>query len=168
MNGVFAEMDVAVSGRIWRQNWEDDLLVLITGDRTDKDHIGLIVAVFTEVDAFGFFLDVIRPAVLRCQGETIGKHHHGADLEGHFTAVGTDLGNGCVIRNLHDSFEHAVGQDRLGYLGLGEFLGKMAVGANDLSSGFPWRVVILLGPEGVSPTGVGGGQHGDAHDQGGE
>ena len=62
---VLAEVDVAVGGGIRGQNREDDLLVLVTRNRSHQQDVRLVVAVLGEVDAFRLLLDLIGPAVLR-------------------------------------------------------------------------------------------------------
>merc|ERR1712100_935906 len=121
---VFAEVDVAVGGRIRRENREHDLLVLVTRNWSHQQDVGLLVAVLGEVNPFGLFLDLVGPAVLRRQGESVRKHHNSAYLKTHIAAVSTDLLETVLIGNLHAGGEDAVGEDRLRNFSLGQLFGQ--------------------------------------------
>ena len=164
MDLVFAEVDVAVGGGIRGQNREDDLLVLVTRNRSHQQDVWLVVAVLGEVNAFRLFLDLVGPAVLRSQGEAIGKHHNSAHLHAHVAAVSTDLLKTLFVGNLDAGGEDAVGEYRLGNFSLGQLFGQVAVRTNNLAGGFPGAVVVLLSPEGVGPAGSRGNQQSQSDD----
>ena len=139
--------------------------MLVAGDGTHQKNVGLIVAVLSEVDALRLFFDFVGPTILRGQGETVGQLHHGTNLERNLAAVGTNFLKALLVGNLHGCGEDGVRQNRLGQLHLGELLGQVAVGADDLAGGFPGVGVVLLSPEGISPRGRGGCEHSHADDQ---
>jgi hypothetical protein len=162
---IFAEVDAAVRCWIRRQNREHDLLVLVAGDWTHQKNVGLIVAVLAEVNAFRLLTDLIGPAILRRQGEAVGEHHNGANLQRNLAAICSDLLDPLLVRDLHAGLEDAVRKNSLGYFSLGEFLGEVAIRANDLACCFARTVVILLSPEGIGPAGGRGDQYGQAENQ---
>ena len=139
--------------------------MFVTRNGSHQQDVGLLVAVLGEVDPFGFFLDLVGPAVLRSQGEAIRKHHNSAHLQAHIATVRTDLLQAFFVRNLDAGGEDAVGEDRLGNFSLGQLFGQVAVGANNLAGGFPGAVVVLLSPEGIRPAGSRSDQESQSDDQ---
>ena len=85
--------------------------MLVTRNRAHQQDVRLVVAVLSEVDPFRFLLDLIGPAVLRGEGEAIGKHHNGADLEAYVASVGSDFLKTLLIGNLDAGGEDAVRQN---------------------------------------------------------
>ena len=164
----FAVADGGISFRIRGQDREDDFLVVITGQRAHQKDVGLIVAVLGVVDALGLFLEFVAEAILGGQGVAVRKHHHSTHVQARAIAVSAHLLNIGVVGNLHHGLEHRVRHHRLGHFNLGELLGEVAVGANDLAGGFPGTVVVLLSPEGIGPAGLGANQQANGEEQGAE
>ena len=111
MDLVLTEVDVALGCRVGGQNRENNFLVLITGNRTDQKNVGLIVAVLGEVDPFGFFLDLIGPAILGGQGEAIRQLNDSTNLETNIAAIGTDFLKTILIGNFDGGLENTVRKD---------------------------------------------------------
>ena len=155
MQLVFAEVDAAVGGGIRRENRENDLLVLITGDRAHQQDVGLVVGILGVINAGSFLLQLLAEAVLRGKGEAIGKHHHSAYIQTGAAAIAGHLLNAGVVGNFHHGLEHRVRENGLGHFHPGGLLGQVAVGADDLAGGLPGAGVVLLGPEGIGPAGAG-------------
>ena len=151
----FAVADGGISFRIRSQDREDDLLMVIAWQGTHQQDVGLILAVLGVIDAFGFFFELVAEAILRGQGVAIREHHYSTHIESGAVAIGAHLLHIGVVGNLHHGLEHRVRHHRLGHFHLGQLLGQVAVGANDLAGGFTGTVVVLLGPEGISPAGLG-------------
>ena len=142
--------------------------MLVTGEGAHQKDVGLVVAVLGEVNALGFFLDLVGPAILGGEGEAVGQLDHRTHLQADVAAVGSDFLETILIRDLYGSLEHCVGQHRLRQLCLGELLGQVAIGANNFAGGFAWGVVVLLSPEGIGPAAGGSREHGNANNQSGE
>ena len=132
--------------------------MLVTGKGTHQQDVGLGFAVLGVVDAGGFLFQLLAQALGGSQAKALGKHHHSAHVQARGAAVAGHLLDAGVVGDFDLSLEHRVGEDGLGNLHMGDLLGQVAVGADDLARGFAGAGVVLLGPEGIGPTGAGTAQ----------
>ena len=108
-----AEVDVAVGGGIGREDREDDLLVVVAGQRADEKDVGVLFVPGGDVDTLGFFLEFVSQTISRSEFETVGKHHNGTDVQAGGRAVASDLLNAGVVGNFDLNLEHLIGENRL-------------------------------------------------------
>ena len=73
MQLVLAEVDGAIAGGIGGEDREDDLLVLVARDRTNEQDVVLVLTPLGDIDACGFFLQLIAEAVCRGQLKPAGS-----------------------------------------------------------------------------------------------